>query len=541
MTHNNLAVIYMRLSQDDKYDESVSITNQRAIIQHYCQEKNITIVKEFIDDGYTGGNFDRPGFKSMIDFLKQGNTHQVITKDLSRLGRDMTESSYYAERYFPENRIVYHTADGNYNSLEENPYAPFQFAMNDVYIRDSSRKIKAVLSYKRKNGMYCACPPFGYKKSPTNRNLLIPDEITAPIVKQIFDYAVSGMSTGAIADLLTKNGVITPLKYRILYRDVFSERGMAKATDDWNYTTVKRIIKNPVYTGATVLGKTKKVNPKSKLKVAVPKDEWAITENTHEALVSTETYQMANDKLSKRSTIYNSHVVKNGGHRVSIFRGVVFCKNCGAAMCSCGSVYQDDRHSYWYLACLNMASRSIHHCDHGARVKYSDLVELVTRELNELISLSDEQIKSIIDDIKKDNHTEKHNRELQQRCNAIAKEISDSNKIIEMLYRDSLNGKISENRFETLLASTETKTAQLEATLKDLETQFIDEDSKVHDYEQFFEIVKSHTKFTTLTPEIINAFIDRIEIGERSAKGMRKTPVTQNITIYYKFIGNAIA
>ena len=152
MMHNNTTVIYMRLSQDDKYDESVSITNQRAIITHYCQDKGIAIIREFVDDGYTGGNFDRPGFKAMIDFLKSDHVHQVITKDLSRLGRDMTESSYYAERYFPENGIVFQTADGNYNSLEDNPYAPFQFAMNDVYIRDSSRKVKAVLSYKRKNG-----------------------------------------------------------------------------------------------------------------------------------------------------------------------------------------------------------------------------------------------------------------------------------------------------------------------------------------------------------------------------------------------------
>lgn len=541
MVQNNLAVIYMRLSHDDKLDESVSITNQRAIIQHYCSERGITIVKEFVDDGYTGGNFDRPGFIAMIDFLKPGHVRQVITKDLSRLGRDMTESSYYAERYFPENGIVYQTADGNYNSLEENPYAPFVFAMNDVYIRDASRKVRAVLSYKRERGQYCACPPFGYKKAPTNHNLLVPDEVTAPIVKQIFQYAVDGMSTGAIAELLTKTGVITPLKYRVLYRDEFGEKGASRATDSWNYTTVKRVIQNPVYTGDTVLGKTKKVNSKSKKKVKVPRENWAITADTHEALVSKEMFEIANENVRRRSTTFKSHIKQNGGYRVSIFRGLVFCENCGSAMCSCGAANGDDRNTYWYLSCLNMSKRAIHHCEHGARIKYFDLVALITKELNRFISLSDEQINSILNDIKKDDTTSRRNLEIRHQCDKLQKEISDSDKIIAKLYLDNINGKISDERLNSLVNVTEEKTERLKEAISHLQSQIVDENNQLKNYERFFDIVKAHTQFETLTPEILHAFIERIEIGERSEKGKRKAPVNQNIKIYYKFIGDEVA
>ena len=193
----------------------------------------------------------------MIAHLKDGLANMVITKNLSKLGRDMSESSYYAETYFPENQIHYIAISDNFDSNEVNIMAPFQFAMNDVYLRDTSRKIKHVINQKRTKGEYCACPPFGYMKNKDG-TALEPDPKTAPIVQKIFAMAHDGKSARAIATALTKNGDITPLKYRVLYRDNFGERGAVRAVDEWNYTTVKRILKNPVYLGRTILGKTKR-------------------------------------------------------------------------------------------------------------------------------------------------------------------------------------------------------------------------------------------------------------------------------------------
>lgn len=177
--HIKLADIYCRLSDEEKKhkNESESITNQRAIIRDYCEKHDIIIVKEFVDDGYSGGNFERPGFQAMLDHLSTGKANMVITKDLSRLGRDMTESSYYAERFFPENGIHYLAPGNDFDSMGDNLMAPFQFAMNDVYLRDTSRKVKQTLDMKRKKGKYAACPPYGYKKRSVPPTSLFPMKI----------------------------------------------------------------------------------------------------------------------------------------------------------------------------------------------------------------------------------------------------------------------------------------------------------------------------------------------------------------------------
>ena len=256
-----LGFAYLRLSNEEAQGgESSSITNQRMIVQNYCKQNGITLVREFVDDGYSGGNFDRPAFQEMMRQLSQGKANTVITKDLSRLGRDMRESSYYAEQFFPEHSIHYIAIGDNFDTERENIMAPFLFAMNEVYLRDGSRKVKDVLRSKRESGQYCACPPYGYRKDREDKHRLAPDEQTAPVVQRIFERAAKGDSSRKIALDLNSDGVIPPLKYRVLYRDEFSREGAARASDVWNYTTVKRILKNPVYLGHTLLGRSKKVS-----------------------------------------------------------------------------------------------------------------------------------------------------------------------------------------------------------------------------------------------------------------------------------------
>ena len=191
-----LGFAYLRLSNEEAQGgESSSITNQRMIVQNYCKQNGITLVREFVDDGYSGGNFDRPAFQEMMRQLSQGKANTVITKDLSRLGRDMRESSYYAEQFFPEHDIHYIAIGDNFDTERENIMAPFLFAMNEVYLRDGSRKVKDVLRSKRQNGQYCACPPYGYRKDREDKHRLAPDEQTAPVVQRIFERAAKGDSS----------------------------------------------------------------------------------------------------------------------------------------------------------------------------------------------------------------------------------------------------------------------------------------------------------------------------------------------------------
>lgn len=539
-TNLKLADAYYRLSVEEANEgESSSIKNQRSIVRQYCEDHGITIVSEFVDDGYSGSNFDRPGFNSMLAHLNKGLANMVITKDLSRLGRDMTESSHYAETYFPEHGVHYLAISDNFDSDEINLMAPFQFAMNDVYLRDTSRKIKQVLNQKMNKGEYCACPPFGYMKDPKNGGKLIPDSMTAPIVQKIFALAESGRSAHAIANILSDEGCITPLKYRVLYRDRFSEKGAARAADRWNHTTVKRILKNRVYLGHTLLGKTKKASLKSKKKVNVPQEEWHITKNTHMPLVTQEQFDKAQYYMGMNTKSWR----ENEKCRSSIFNGITFCANCGGAMCSAGSVYKGEREKYWYLSCNNIPKRSKNHCEHGARIKYSDLLEIVKNDLNQLISLSDKDIKEITNEALKRSGQVNIYESAEANQKAIEKRLEAIDKIVIKLYSDNAAGIISDDMLGKMVTEFSQEATNLKKQLAKIQNQQSAGNEIVDNYEKFFRLVKQYTHIDELTEEIVRTFIERIEIGKKELPegyqlAGKNVPYTQQIKIYYRFIGN---
>lgn len=539
-TNLKLADAYYRLSVEEANEgESSSIKNQRSIVRQYCEDHGITIVSEFVDDGYSGSNFDRPGFNAMLAHLNKGLANMVITKDLSRLGRDMTESSHYAETYFPEHGVHYLAISDNFDSDGINLMAPFQFAMNDVYLRDTSRKIKQVLNQKMNKGEYCACPPFGYMKDPRNGGKLIPDPMTAPIVQKIFAFAESGRSAHAIANILSDEGCITPLKYRVLYRDHFSEKGAARAADRWNHTTVKRILKNQVYLGHTLLGKTKKASLKSKKKVNVPQEEWHITKNTHMPLVTQEQFDKAQYYMGMNTKSWR----ENEKCRSSIFNGITFCANCGSAMCSAGSVYKGEREKYWYLSCNNIPKRSKNHCEHGARIKYSDLLEIVKNDLNQLISLSDEDIKEITNEALKRSGQVNIYESAEANQKAIEKRLEAIDKIVIKLYSDNAAGIISDDMLGKMVTEFSQEATNLKMQLAKIQNQQSAGNEIVDNYEKFFRLVKQYTRIDELTEEIVRTFIERIEIGKKELPegyqlAGKNVPYTQQIKIYYRFIGN---
>ena len=537
-----IAFAYLRLSKEEAQAEkrqdgvSPSISNQLLIISNYCKQNNIILAGVFTDDGYTGGNFDRPDFSEMIRQLESKKANMVITKDLSRLGRDMRESSYYAEQYFPEKGIMYVAIGDDFRSGEENIMAPFHFAMNEVYLRNGSKKVKDVLKTKREAGLYCACPPYGYKKSERDKNLLVPDEMTAPVVERIFLKASQGDSTRTIAMELNKDNIIPPLKYRVLYRDNFNEKGASRASDAWNYTTVKRILKNQVYLGHTVLGKTKKVSLKSKKKIDIPKDEWAVTKNTHSPLISQEIFDKAQKNLGKGSRDYKQyeHV------RKSIFSGLVFCEKCGHALCSAGTVYNGEREKYWYLSCINNRRDISNPCT-GTRIRYTDLINIVKDDINELIQLSEEEMREITEKvIESVTGTDSLKKKKLRKEKAIAR-IGAITKAITKLYIDNASGVISDDHLKETLYNLQQESASLEQIVKECEDTGVAERMK-RNYDSFFSIVKKTSHIEELTRDILISFVDRIEIGEKILpKGVkmvshRNQEFQQKIKIYYKFI-----
>ena len=538
-TSLSLAYAYYRLSQEEAQDgqSSASIINQKKIVEAYCAQRGIVLLDSFVDDGWSGSNFERPGFQKMMKALQAGKANMVITKDLSRLGRDMREASYYAEQFFPEHQIHYVAIADNFDSELENIMAPFQFAMNEVYLRDGSRKVKDVLRMKRSKGEYCACPPFGYKKDPRNRDRLIPDEETAPIVAQIFQRSAAGDSCIKIAQDLTEAGVITPLKYRVLYRDNFSDTGAARATDCWNYTTVKRIIKNQVYLGNTLLGKTRKASIKSRKKISIPQEDWAITSNTHEPLVDQMTFDKAQANLGKGSRDYRQY----DQVRKSIFGGIAVCSRCGYSLCSSGTVYKGEREKYWFLSCNHKSKRFENPCE-GVNIKYADLLEVVRQDLNSLIKLSDKEISKLVNQVLEEINDESAKKVREAKIEKAKARLNVINRTIGKLYTDNAEGKLADSRLEVMVADLEKEASGLEKALEVLCAPPPDDDIRSN-YKRFFDLAKQYSTIEILDRDTLLTFVEKIEVGPKIlpdgyVRAPRKNATyQQSVKIYYKFIG----
>ena len=452
----------------------------------------------------------------MLRQLKQGKANLVITKGLSRLGRDMREASYYAEQFFPEHGIQYIAIADNFDTEHDNIMAPFLFAMNEVYLRDGSWKVKDVLKSKRESGQYCACPPYGCRKDWENKHRLSPDEMTAPVVERIFQRAAAGDSSRKVALDLNADGIIPPLKYRVLYRDEFSEEGASHASDTWNYTTVKRILKNQVYLGHTLLSRSKKVSVKSKKKVAVPRDIWAVTEDTHPPLVDKALFQRAQENLGRGSRDYRAY----DQVRKSIFGGVAVCAQCGHALCSCGTVYKGEREKYWYLSCTHQRQDIANPCQ-GVRIRYADLVELVRQDLNSLLALSDGDVEELVQGAVSRMGSEENLKTRQMKRERAEARITAIDKVVTKLYTDNAAGKLDDDRLNRMVA-----------------------DLEADSYARFFELARSYTHLETLDRDALITFVDRIEIGPKVYEnGGHKVPARANqpyrksVRIFYKFIG----
>lgn len=535
------AYAYYRLSREEaQKSESTSISNQKKIVEAYCQQHGITILQFFVDDGWSGGNFQRPGFQNMMQALETRKANLVITKDLSRLGRDMREASYYAEQFFPENQIRYIAIADNFDSENENVMAPFQFAMNEVYLRDGSRKIKDVIKMKRSRGEYCACAPYGYMKDPKNKDVLIPNPDTAPTVQRIFQMASEGDSTLKIAEVLSNEGIYPPLKYRALVRDNFTPEGAARASDRWNDTTVKRILVNRVYLGHTVLGKTKKVSVKSKKKVPVPVEDWAVTEATHEPLVDVATFEKARTNLAKGSTDYRQyeHV------RKSIFGGIAFCEKCGHALCSSGTVHKGERTKYWFLTC-NHKRKSLPDPCEGVSIRYSHICEIIKQDLNSLIALDDTAINELVESViaRAQSKTKVADRKLQ--IEQAKNRLVMIDRMITKMYNDNAMGKIADDRLERLVSELEAEAEGLQKKISELDIPDPAEEIS-YNYARFFELAKQYTHIETLDRDTLVTFVDRIVVGDKVfPEGFIKMPrknagFTQSVKIYYKFIGEIV-
>ena len=378
------AVKYIRLSSsdDNKQGESDSVVNQRKLIDDYIirHHPEIEVVGEFVDDGVSGIVFDRPSFNKMMEFIQDGEANCVITKDLSRLGRDRIETGRYLRRIFPAFGVRFIAINDNIDTLNDDTdglFVSVKSIMNDEYCRDISGKTRSALDVKRANGDYTgACPVYGYKKDENDRNRLVKDDYAAEIVRDIFRMKIDGCSAARIAEILNGRGVLSPMEYKKDRGLPYPKKGYADIDGaKWSATTIIRILTDETYTGTLVQGKTGTPNYKLKELVQRPEDEWHRTENAHEAIIMRHNFDLT-QKIMRLDTR-----TAPKGDKVYLFSGILICGCCGNRMTRKTASYKGEK-SYYYW-CPTGRNNG---CAGAVMLKESDLVKCVLGNVKAHIS-----------------------------------------------------------------------------------------------------------------------------------------------------------
>ena len=516
---NYNAGIYIRLSQEDKnkkYEsDSESIINQKEILKDYCLKNGFNLIDEYVDDGYSGTNFDRPGFIRLIEDIKNKKINIVVVKDLSRLGRDHVMTGYYIETYFPENKVRFISILESYDSFKNqasNDSSTFIIACNDYYSKQNSLKIRNVLNEKRKNGKFVgSLPCFGYIRDPLDKGHLIPNIDTAPIVKKIFEWRADGIGPTEIANRLNKANLITPSGYKkINYSSRLIDR------DNWNISTVKKILTNRVYTGDLVQHTQTKVNYKSKKKITLDEKLWIIVENTHEALIDKDTFNYVNT-LRKRNT-RNYEVKTNREKR--LLEGKLFCKECQNRL----TVLYRKKLNYWSVNCNRYSRDPVRGRCYSHFCPYNYLEEQILEQINKSISKLIKELdvnelnNNIVKNIHKDTiNIDKAIKELQVEKGKITNRLA-------ILYNDRCDGVISADTYKELASNFEKKLKKINEEIENQNIKKYKIKNKNSILPDYTKKIKKLLDLNKPKKELIDTLVDKIIIDK-----------DRNITLKYKY------
>ena len=511
--------IYIRLSQEDKdkkYEsDSESVINQKELLRGYVKNNNFNLVKEYVDDGYSGTDFERPGFQSMLEDINNKKINCVIVKDLSRLGRDHVMTGYYIETFFPENNIRFISILESYDSFKNqasNDSSTFIIACNDYYSKQNSIKIRNVLNEKRKNGKFVgSLPCFGYMRDPLDKGHLVPNPETAPIVKNIFKWRADGIGPTEIANRLNKVNVITPSGYK---KTNYSSRLIDR--DNWNISTVKKILCNRIYTGDLVQHTQTKVNYKSKKKITLDEKLWIIVENTHEALVDKETFEYVNN-LRKRNT-RNYEIKTNREKR--LLEGKLFCKECKNRL----TVLYRKKQNYWSVNCNRYSRDPVRGRCYSHFYPYNYLEEQVLERINKSVSklMKELNLKQLNDEVVKSVYKETNNIDNVIKTLEIEKEKITSR--LKTLYNDRCDGVISADTYKELAGESEQKLKQINENIENQNIKKYKMKNKVNTLPDYTKKIKKLLDLSKPKKELIDTLVDRIVIDK-----------DRNITIYFKY------
>ena len=527
--------LYLRLSKDDEgAGESSSITTQRGILQEFAQTHGLLVADEYVDDGYSGTNYERPAFQRMVADIEAGKVNCVITKDLSRLGRNSARTSDLLDEYFPAHGVRYISVIDGYDSLNLTSgvvmTAPLMMAMHEMYARDISMKIRSSFKSKMESGQYIGSfAPYGYQKNAEDKNHLVVDHQVAHIVREIFEMAADGNAPSAIARYLNSKNIATPSVYRCLTRPYLNVDDYSTRRE-WTSAIVCELLRNIVYLGHTAQGKSSKVSFKSKLIQPRKPDEWIVVRNTHEPIITEDLFQAVRNRVIARRQ------PPTKGFE-NIFSGIARCADCGRTMTTAPT---RKKGSTYNLCCGGYKSYGSGECSNHF-IDYDLLYDTVLQELRKWLSLSDEDREAIVSELQQEEaqRQQRSNAGAVQSLTGMEQRIQELSTLLKKLYEDYAFNRISAAMYEKLSADYESELSSLEQSMKQLRQSLEPDTSGSDSYREFFALLNEMEGLPALTRPILRKFIDRIEVeqGEYIKGGNGKRRKVQKIRIFYRFIG----
>ena len=534
LNNDKITALYCRLSKDDgTNNESMSISTQKTMLKDYAKRNGFLNCQFYVDDGYSGTNYDRPAFRQLIEDIQDGEVSTLITKDLSRLGRNYLETGTYIEVFFPNHNVRYIAINDGVDSIDnaQMDITPFRNIINEMYAKDTSRKIKSALHARRMQGKYMATTaPFGYQKDEKDHNHLVIDEVTAPVVELIFSIAEEGVGLHTICNRLRKAKVMKPSFYK---KELFERFMDEEKMYDWDTAYVSQILHNPVYAGNLTVADKPTKTMRSKKRQYIPYAEREIIYGTHEPIIEQSRWNTVQKILQSRPPVIGE---SSSGYD-NIFRGIIKCADCGSAMLA--KVEQKRKRNNvldkTFYCCTKYRKFGKEGCS-SHTIEARTVHEVVLADIQKHAGQALTDRKAMVTEIAErlnlqlSADKEQQKKELRQ-CKQRVSEIEN---LYAKLYEDLTRELITEKRFQMLSARYDSEQEELTAKIKELEKSAIADKEQLSSIEQFAEQISGYAGITELNFKIINQLIEKILVSEPVEIDGQKI---QRLTIHYKFIG----
>lgn len=519
----NTALLSRLSREDELLGDSESITTQKSMLEQYAIRNGFTNIAHYVDDGFSETNFDRPDFIRLVEDVKLGKISTIITKDLSRLGRDYLKTGYYLEEFFPTHNVRFIAINDDVDTSKGIPeLTPFKNIMNEWHAKDISKKIRSAYRTKALKGQFTAAyAPYGYKKDFNDRHHLIVDKEAADTVKEIFILASIGRSSFEIANILKDKKILKPRAKVMKDNGKYDNKLWEKHPYDWSPLTIASIIKNEEYLGHIVNNKNTTSSFKSKKLISLPRENWIIVENMHEAIIDKQLFNSANEMITKKKRISKKTKERN------MFSGLLMCSICKKAL----SLYSTDK-KWDSFCCVTYRSFGKKYCS-AHYIRYEVLYDYVLKEIQSIHRQIKNDKASFITSIMKytnnDSNISKHKNEIKKLNNRL----EVVNVVIKKLYEDYALGKTTEVMYNNLKLTYEIELNEITENVKIINNEILDYKQQENKLIEFIKVISDYDSIEELNIKLLNDFINKIIIHEREIINGKRH---QKMTIIFRYM-----